>query len=122
MSRRDVETVATLAAHLATTHKSSGKYAPKSAAECASDALALQKLGARARRNAAKRWIEPDARQAPGDITPYMHECARVSREVERVLAPYGLYPRDFTVGRMGVVFLTLPGEYTSLFGKGFLI
>lgn len=128
MSKRDIETVCTLAAHLAYAtflaldDPTVSVKITRRAEDCAADAMRLQRLGRRARNNAAKRWQPPDQRGPEYDIGPYMDECARITGEVERVLSPYGLYPRDFSVGVMGVVFLTLPGDYQSLFGKGFLI
>lgn len=121
MSKRDIETVCTLAAHLALS-TGVGPGNRSVALSAAADAMRLQRLGRRARNNAAKRWTPPDERGPEYEIGPYMDECARITGEVERLLSPYGLSPRDFSVGIAGVVFLTLPGDYQSLFGKGFLI
>lgn len=132
MSKRDIQTVCELAAHLMQVGLISGMQkraipglleAP-GAEKCAADAMRLQRLGRRARNNARKRWLPPGLRSTvPGyDVQPYLQECARIGGEVARVVSPYGWHPRDFVVGTDGITFLCLPGRNAAVFGTGFLI
>ena len=130
MSKRDIIAVCELAAHLAQNQRTYDtgigeftEYVSKPE-KCAADAMRLQRLGRRARNNAAKRWLDPGLRETvPGyDVAPYLEECARIGGEVARVVSPYGWHARDFVVGLDGITFLCLPGDNVAVFGKGFLI
>jgi hypothetical protein len=117
MSKRQILDVCTLAAHLAQSKLEydgsslqTVTYHAPDAAMCAADAMRLQKLGARARRNALKRWIPPDARDTREEIQPYLDECARIDREVKAVLSPYGL--TRVMVHRDGIMIEELPGKF----------
>lgn len=111
MSKRDIETVCCLAAHFAlkSAVNLSGPDGPL-APRCAADAMTLQRLGRRARRNAAKRWIHPANRNTREEIQPYLEECQRIHREAQALLHPYGL-GREVIVHRDGLTIPGLPGN-----------
>lgn len=123
MSRRDIETVCTLAAHLAQRDTIQGTVmAGRDPSLCAQDAMTLQRLGRRARNNGRKRWVPPPDRTPDYSPDEFLAECARIGGEVARVLSPYGLYPRDFVVGHDGLTILALQGDHSATFGTGFHI
>lgn len=103
MSKRDIQTVCTLAAHLAQRqeHIVTGimEYEDyiKKPAECAADAMTLQRLGRRARNNEVKRCNVPGYYwEDAGDSRPskdckYQAEFTRIALRVRELLKPYGL-------------------------------
>jgi hypothetical protein len=86
MSRRDIETVCTLAAHLAlhSTYAKLGDVATLGP-RAAQDAMTLQRLSARARRCAGRLACGVYTQQQWED------EMQRLDRAVDEVLRPYGL-------------------------------
>lgn len=85
MSKRDIETVCTLAAHLAQVNKPgserNGLFCAWDAPRCAADAMRLQQLG-----RSARNLLKSDA-----DDQREMIWLQRISDQSREILLPYGL-------------------------------
>lgn len=98
MSKRDIETVCTLAAHLAyvtAIHLDDPTWEVKitrPASECAADAMALQRLGRSAMR-ALDRYSDSEAGASPGAYTgrELQERWRQIEEDADEVLRPYGL-------------------------------
>lgn len=117
MSKRDILTVCTLAAHLAlrdalTTPGHSPVPCHDAAGNYAADAMRLQRLGRRARNNETKRCNLRDYYSEEDHGCKYNGEQARMSLLLRDILTPYGLKgyvggdPRGYCLHILG-----LPGN-----------
>jgi|SRR5579872_4688260 len=122
MSKRDIETVCTLAAHLAlrdldnafTAGIATGEH--MNASKAAQDAMTLQRLG-RSTRNAVKRY----AGRGNEKLARAEWAFSNIKGRAEHVLSPYGLKAtfRDDPVLGAGLVIIGLPSNGD---GEGFAI